>query len=49
MVSGYETDGLGLRVLALAHAPKAVPTIEKELRFPSRPIRYRLFPSIYTF
>ena len=32
VVSGYETDGLALRALALAHAPKVVAAIDRALR-----------------
>lgn len=32
LVSGYETDGLALRALAIAHAPKAVSAIDKALK-----------------
>jgi hypothetical protein len=32
VVSGYETDGLALRGLAVAHAPKAVAAIDRALK-----------------
>jgi hypothetical protein len=31
LVSGFVTDGLALRALALVHAPGALPAIEREL------------------
>jgi hypothetical protein len=30
--TGFLTDGLGLRALALVHAPEALPAIEKALK-----------------
>jgi len=30
--TGFVTDGLGLRALALVHAPEAVPAIERALK-----------------
>ena len=30
--TGYATDGLGLRALAVAHAPKALPAIDAALK-----------------
>ena len=30
--TGFQTDGLGLRALALVHAPEALPAIERGLK-----------------